>query len=250
MYFIASSPTVFRGITMHAAIIAAGEGSRLRTEGVGISKPLIRVCGEHMIDRLIRCAIEARAESLSVIVNEEMHDVRAHCERLTLPLPFNLLVQSTPSSMHSLFALAPFLRDGPFYFTTVDAIFHETEFKQFLESAQRQDADGVLAVTDFIDDEKPLSVGMDDDWRITAFCDSIGTRAFVTGGIYYFSPRIFDLIPAALNAKIVRLRNFLRMLIDRKFNLHGYAFSKIIDVDHAADVGAAEEFLRTEIGTP
>ena len=39
---------------MDYAIIAAGEGSRLVQEGVTTPKPLIRLLGEPMIDRLIR----------------------------------------------------------------------------------------------------------------------------------------------------------------------------------------------------
>jgi NDP-sugar pyrophosphorylase family protein len=232
---------------MHAAIIAAGEGSRLRTEGVDISKPLVAVRGERMIDRLIRLAIGAGAESLSVIINEEMTDVRAHCEGLALPIPFNLVVRSTPGSMHSLFALAPFLRGAPFYCTTVDAIFPVSEFARYLACArQRRQSDGVLGVTDFIDDEKPLSVAMDDERRITCFADTRIGYTYATGGIYYFSPRIFECIPEALDAKIIRLRDFLRMLVDREYSLHGFVFSKIIDVDHASDIAAAEQLLRTE----
>ena len=39
---------------MKFAIIAAGEGSRLSQEGVTLPKPLVRIGGEAMIDRLLR----------------------------------------------------------------------------------------------------------------------------------------------------------------------------------------------------
>ena len=38
---------------MKFAVIAAGEGSRLSNEGVEVPKPLVRVCGEPLIDRLL-----------------------------------------------------------------------------------------------------------------------------------------------------------------------------------------------------
>ncbi|HVN49264.1 MAG TPA: NTP transferase domain-containing protein [Bacteroidota bacterium] len=229
---------------MNAAIIAAGEGSRLQTDGVAVAKPLVPICGVPLIDRLIRMALASHAESLSIIVNEEMTDVRRYCENLSLSIPLNLLVRSTPSSMHSLFALAPYLNHAPFYLTTVDTIFLEVEFKKYLAFAQHQQhTDGVLAVTDFIDDEKPLCAKLDKQQRITTFSDSQEGYRWATGGIYYFSPRIFNLIPDALAANTVRLRNFLRLLLQHHYTLHGYAFSKIIDVDHAKDIAAAEEFL-------
>ena len=42
---------------MKFAIIAAGDGLRLAQEGVTESKPLVRVRGEQLIDRLIRIFI-------------------------------------------------------------------------------------------------------------------------------------------------------------------------------------------------
>mgnify|MGYP002512411657 CR=1 FL=1 len=57
---------------MNYAIIAAGQGSRLVQEGVQKPKPLVELNGEPMIARLIRIFAENNAESISVIVNEEM----------------------------------------------------------------------------------------------------------------------------------------------------------------------------------
>ena len=54
---------------MKFAIIAAGEGSRLSQEGVELPKPLVRLNGEAMIDRLIRIFNENGAEEICIIVN-------------------------------------------------------------------------------------------------------------------------------------------------------------------------------------
>ena len=67
---------------MDYAIIAAGEGSRLVQEGVSTPKPLIKLHGEPMIDRLIGLFLRHGASSISVIVNEEMTDVQRHMEGL------------------------------------------------------------------------------------------------------------------------------------------------------------------------
>ena len=57
---------------MHYAIIAAGEGSRLVQEGIQLPKPLVDLDGRPMIKRLIDIMLDCDAESLSVIVNEQM----------------------------------------------------------------------------------------------------------------------------------------------------------------------------------
>ena len=56
---------------MDYAIIAAGEGSRLAQEGVKWPKPLVRLIGVALIDRLIDVFLKNNATSISIIVNEE-----------------------------------------------------------------------------------------------------------------------------------------------------------------------------------
>ncbi len=77
-------------------------------------KPLVKLNGEAMIDRLIRIFVANHAESVSVIVNEEMKEVQEHLKALSLPVPLHLVIKSTPSSMHSFFELSPSLEGGKF----------------------------------------------------------------------------------------------------------------------------------------
>ena len=121
-----------------------------------------------------------------------------------------------------------------------------TEFQNFINVAASNNYDGLLAVTDFIDDEKPLCVEINDDMKILGFADSSENFKLATGGIYYFSPSVLKEMDAAIENGMMRLRNFLKLLIEKDYNIHAYKFSKIIDVDHAQDIKAAEEFLRTK----
>lgn len=66
---------------MKFAIIAAGEGSRLSQEGVELPKPLVRLNGEAMIDRLIRIFNENGAEEICIIVNRLHRRRRRTSER-------------------------------------------------------------------------------------------------------------------------------------------------------------------------
>ena len=67
---------------MKYAIIAAGEGSRLVQEGVAAPKPLVRVGGEHLIDRLIRVFMDCGAGEICVICNEQMTAVAEHLQKI------------------------------------------------------------------------------------------------------------------------------------------------------------------------
>ncbi|KAA6309199.1 hypothetical protein EZS27_039258, partial [termite gut metagenome] len=119
---------------MKYAVIAAGQGSRLVSEGISVSKPLIRLNGEMMIERLFRVFLANDAESVSVITNEEMTDVHQFLKQIKLPVPLNVVIKTTPDSLHSFYELSHFLQGEKFCLTTVDTIFTEKEFSSYIRA--------------------------------------------------------------------------------------------------------------------
>lgn len=232
---------------MKFAIIAAGEGSRLFREGVGCPKPLVQVNGETLIGRLLRIFHACGAEETVVIVNRLHPETEAYVRQLMTEGtfgPIRLVVKTTPSSMHSFHELSPFLKDAPFCLTTVDTIFREEEFADYIRAFRNSETDGMMAVTDFIDDESPLYVGTDENLRITAFNDSDQGDRYISGGIYALTPRALPTLHRLMAEGQSRMRNFQRGLIADGLHLQACPFSKILDVDHAEDIRKAEEFLR------
>jgi NDP-sugar pyrophosphorylase family protein len=235
---------------MKYAVIAAGEGSRLTEEGIMTPKPLIEVNGERMVDRLLRIFEAQGASEVAVICNEQMTEVRDHllAVQQTCRLPLRLVVKSTPSSMHSMWELSPWLGDGPFVLTTVDTIFREEEFDAFVQTFTgllgTGEADGLMGVTDYIDDEKPLYVSTDDHLWISAFLDQCDSPRYVSGGIYALTPRSLDTLRDCVAQGEQRMRNFQRALLRDGHRLKAWPFSKVLDVDHASDIQKAEAFLR------
>ena len=230
---------------MNYAIIAAGEGSRLAQEGVAKPKPLVELQGEPMIGRLINIMLRCNAESISIIVNERMTEVREYLEGLELPVPLNLVVKSTPSSMHSLWHLSRVIPQGKFCLTTVDTIFREEDFKGYIDAFEADEQhDGMWAVTPFVDDEKPLWVDVDEQMNITAFRDKRWDGArYVSGGVYAMTDKAFVVLNECIEQGVSRMRNFQRALVDAGCHLQAYSIDKIVDVDHAGDIATAEAFL-------
>ena len=230
---------------MNYAIIAAGEGSRLAQEGVKLPKPLVNLNGTPMIKRLIDIFMRCNATSLSIIVNEEMHQVREYLESLDIPVPFLLVVKSTPSSIHSFYEVSRHFEEGKFCLTTVDTIFHEEEFRKYIEAFENDTtgADGFMAVTSFIDDEKPLYIDTDNDLNITAFKDAAwdGVK-FISGGIYGLTPPALRVLENCMENGVSRMRNYQRALVDAGLKLKAFPFEKIVDVDHAGDIETAAAF--------
>lgn len=231
---------------MNYAIIAAGEGSRLAQEGVAKPKPLVELCGEPMIGRLINLFTRCNAESISVIVNEQMTEVREYLEALKLEVPFQLVVKSTPSSMHSFYELSCVMKPGRFCLTTVDTIFREEDFRKYIQTMEADlECDGMMAVTPYIDDEKPLYVQTDGDLNITAFRDEMYEGAkYISGGIYALNEKAIAVLENCMASGVSRMRNFQRALVDAGLKLKAYPIEKILDVDHAEDIKKAVDFIK------
>lgn len=230
---------------MNYAIIAAGQGSRLVQEGVKRPKPLVELNGEPLIARLIRIFINNGAESISVIINEEMAEVKAFLDALKPACEMNVVVKTTPSSMHSFYELSKVMKSGKFCLTTVDTVFKEDDFANYIETFEKNaECDGLMAVTPFIDDEKPLFVDVDENLDIKAFLDNQAEDVeYVSGGVYALNDKSIEVLGQCITSGVSRMRNFQRALVDSGLKLKAFPIVKIVDVDHAEDIKTAEAFL-------
>ncbi len=151
--------------------------------------------------------------------------------------------------MHSFWEVSRnFPARGKFVLTTVDTIFRQEDFRRYVdEFAASDDADGYMAVTSFIDDEKPLYIDVNDDMRITAFLDAPheGVK-YISGGIYGLTQPALGILDDCMKKGVSRMRNYQRALVEGGLNLKACPFSKIVDVDHAGDIATAERFISGE----
>lgn len=238
---------------MHFAIIAAGEGSRLREEGIVQPKPLALIEGQPMIGRLMDIMVRCGAESLSVIVNAESPEVsdflRMYAEQHP-ELPFHLVVETTHCSMQSLARLSEVIPEGKVCVTTVDTIFREKDFAAYV-SAFAQTEGSLFVITPFVDDEKPLWVDSGPDGSIYGFHDEAsmmtepGHLLSVSGGIYGLETQTaWPILRRCLAEGKSRMRNFQRALVEAGVSLRAFVIDKVFDIDHASDLMKAESWLR------
>ena len=193
------------------------------------------------------------ATEIVVICNEQMSDVASHLKMIQdkglngLPVPLRFVVKSTPSSMHSFYELRNFLRDDPFILTTVDTIFDESEFHDYVLSFQDKIAQGVdalMGVTDYIDDEKPLYVGVDNVMRINGYYDTPQADShFISAGIYGLTAPSLNILEACIEKGESRMRNFQRALVADGLRIEAYPLTKVFDIDHIDDIRKADEGL-------
>jgi NDP-sugar pyrophosphorylase family protein len=231
---------------MKAGLIAAGLGERLVAAGIDTPKPLVRVAGKPLVDHVLDAVAAAGIDEVACIFNAEpMSDaVEAHCRGRATPR-LRIVRRTTPSSMESLFTLAPLLGAERFLLLTVDAVFAPAVLRDFVGAAAAHgDADAVLAITDFVDDEKPLRVAVAPGGRVSAIGAAAAGSPSITAGFYVFHPRVFAEIDAARRGGFTALRQFLAHLVARGYRVAGAAMGKTLDVDRAQDIAAADAFVR------
>lgn len=243
---------------MNFAIIAAGEGSRLAQEGVEKPKPLVDIAGMPMIGRLLEIFSRAGGERIVVCVNEFMKEVKGYLDnyrfvpRADGSVPQLIIkVKTTPSSMHTMAEISTeMLGHGRWIATTVDTIFRPDDFDKYVSAwnSAPADVDVMMAVTDFVDDEKPLWVTTaPGSLKITSFLDEAPEdKEYISGGIYGLSDKAVGVLENCLESGVSRMRNFQRALIEAGLNVEAFPMGKIIDVDHAADIATANQFLKND----
>lgn len=234
---------------MDFGIIAAGKGQRLNEADGSIKKPLVEVCGVPILIRLISILQKTGAKSVSIIINQEMADIESTVvkECSDIPCKISFLIKSTPSSFHSFYELCKFMNPREkFVITTVDSIFLQKNFQKYLDyfSFAEQSVDGVMGVSDFIDDEKPLYVSYDDSFNITGFHDTTPNLPYaVSGGIYGLTPTCFPLMEECMSKGVNRLRAFQKEMVISGLNLKAFNLGKIIDIDRPQDIIEADKWL-------
>lgn len=231
---------------MDYAIIAAGKGSRMVSEGEQLPKPLVKIGGVPMIRRIIDAFVSCGASKVHIIINEEMSEVEDYLKGLTLDVELNVVVKNTTGSMMSFYELSNCLQSDCFCLSTVDSVFNADEFKVYInEFTRNRDADGYMAVTSFIDDEIPLYVGVGNDGLITCFSDTLFPDAnVVSGGIYLLNREALNVLDACVKNGITDMREYQRQLLVAGLALRAYQFGKIVDVDHVQDIATANEFIK------
>lgn len=233
---------------MNFAIIAAGEGSRLRKEGFGKPKPMVCLEGEMLVERLIRIFKDNGAESINIIINAQSPQLEAFLTDLKAREPLlNLIIKTTPSSAHSFYSILENIgfENKELCLTTVDTIFDEEVFKEYISAfVADKTLDALMATTSYVDDEKPLWVSVDGQGMIDEYSsEQKNSQPLVSGGIYCLRAKALNIAKQAMEQNVSRMRNYQQMLVEKACRVKSFEFAKILDIDHVGDIEKAEAFL-------
>jgi NDP-sugar pyrophosphorylase family protein len=236
---------------MEGLVLAAGEGSRLAVPGIDRPKPFVLVGGEPLVGRALRSLCDVGCAPLTALVRAEHAEAARAVARAT---GARVIACRTPSSLHTLAiglaAVMDEVASGRVLVTMVDTVMRARDWQRVRERAEAEldaGADAVLAVTPFIDDERPVHVALDDRGRVRSIGDEpAGARPLVTGGVYAFGPRAADLARTEVDAGASRVRSFLAAMVARGLSVRAVEIDRIVDVDRPEDLRLAAAWIAEE----
>lgn len=233
----------------HAGIIAAGLGERLQGVHPGTPKPLIEVAGRPLIDWVVDGLQGAGVDRLTILHNSRGDALRPHLKKEFPGLRWTFLRADTASSWETFRIVASALsqQSESFLMSTVDALVARNDIMRFTKEAfapwpEGQKPTAAMALTRFVDDEKPLWADVGADGKITALGENAASRDAVTCGLYALTRAAAETMPPLSGHS--RLREFWSSLVRGGAPVRGIVLNKSLDVDRLGDIGAAEEFLK------
>ncbi len=226
---------------MHYAIIAAGDGSRLSEKG---PKPLVKPVDEALIERLLRIVCgRDDVENVTVVTNRRQPEVAEFVRSLSFPVVLDVIEAETGGAAYSMELVAT---KAPCVAMTVDAVFSPAAFNAFVDEFVGSQRECLMAVTDFIDDEKPLYVVFGERGDVRAFSDAADST-WVSAGVYALGTRALAVLHAPDCTHGGCLRNFQRQLLVAGVDVGAFDIGKTIDVDRPEDVAVARNFILNEL---
>ncbi len=227
---------------MHGLILAGGEGTRLAADGVETPKAAVSIGGRPQIVRLAETLSDLGCSSITCMLREE------HAAQGIDGLPGGTRVVPcrTPSSLHTLADGLALVPPGDVFCTMVDTVMRPGDWQRVYDAAAdalAAGADAVLAVTPFVDDERPLWVDRDGNGIVRRVGDTRVTPPCVTGGVYAFGAAARTEAARARRSGVTRMRGFLTRLVDDGARVATIEVERIVDVDRRRDLELANAWL-------
>jgi len=229
----------------HAGIIAAGLGSRMSASHPGVPKPLVPVEGKPLVHWVASSLRRAGVRDITILLNTSGDGVRTYLEKNCADVRWRFLRRDTASSWESFRLVSRTLAQEAerFMISTVDAIVQPSECARFAREALAPGAEAALALTEFVEDEKPLWADADPAGRVQALGEDVAParREAVTCGLYALTGALPKAMPEA--DAHGKLRSYWIDLVRRGRPVRGVLLRDTVDVDRPEDLAAAAKVI-------
>lgn len=229
----------------YSAILAAGEGSRLRE--LKTFKPIVKINGTPLIKLTLTNLQFDTFQNICIIFHEDQQQMDLASLQSVNKASLDIFFKTTKSSMHSLYEIMERIKltkSEHLFVSMVDSIVKPKDAKNFIQFCHSiKPLESAIMVTSFVDDEKPLTVKANKLGLITEFQCPLEDGVLITSGVYYFSENVRDILKNLIEGGHFKMRNFLTELVKRKHPIHVFVVDKSLDIDRVEDIKNAELFL-------
>ena len=119
---------------MHAVILAAGEGTRMRPLSASLPKPMLPVAGKPLVAHTVDAAVRAGADEIVLVVGYEADAVRDHFGDSYAGASVRYAVQREQAgTAHAVRAASEHL-DGPFAVLNGDTVYEDDDIATLFET--------------------------------------------------------------------------------------------------------------------
>lgn len=221
---------------MQAAVLAGGQGTRLRPLTYGRPKALVPLLNRPMILHLLD-ALPPAVDQVLLAASYRIDDLEAYFDAHPLAVDVRIVAEEKPLGTGGALKNLEAWLEGTFLALNGDVV-SSLSLERLLEFHRRTGGAGTLALWEVEDPRAFGIVGLGEDGRITRFREKPSLQdAFshlVNAGMYVLEPALLDLIPGGRPVSLER-EVFPRAL---KRGLHGMPFEGFW-----ADAGTRESFL-------
>lgn len=231
-------------ILNNAAILGAGLGSRLQS--ITPSKPLLKIEGRTLLERLLSQLQEFGFSSLRCALRDEL---LSSGDKAALPRDGQYLFVNTESSLHTLGEVVQaekkmLAAKEALFVTMADTILRPQDFQAFIQFCRDLTlGESAILATPYVRDEKPLVVETNKDGIVTRFGSELREDSLVTSGMYCLSAQALHAVEPCLASGMHKMRNFLSHLVEKNQKIRVFVVEKTIDVDHPEDLQDALRFI-------
>jgi choline kinase len=232
-----------------AVILAAGEGSRLRSGPEALPKPLTLLAGDTLLDRAVASCVVAGVTEIVVVVGFRREVLKPAVEALSAR--YDVSIRAAVSQRWrlgngaSVLASEPYL-DGPFFLMMCDHVFDPRFLERLLDADDGRRPVAVVVDRDIelVPDLNEATKTRIEGLRVTAIGKHLTAFDAVDTGVFLCRPQLYDALHEAAARGGHTLSDAVQLLARR--GQAGWVDSDglpWIDVDTVGDLLLAEALL-------
>tara|TARA_B110000438_G_scaffold48459_1_gene48827 strand:+ start:9723 stop:10427 length:705 start_codon:yes stop_codon:yes gene_type:complete len=207
---------------MKLIIIAAGQGSRIRSVTNGIPKTLLKLKGKTLLDRLLENAISVGIKDAIIVTGYRSQDLETYIDNHRFDINIETVFNADWSKENGVSVLAakPLISDGePFLISMSDHIY-DAQLLEKVFSVSLEDYDALVGL-DFrinkiydIDDGMKVSVDKNNKLKIIDMSKKLSRYDAIDCGVFKCSFSFFDTLESASESGNSSLADGCNLLIN------------------------------------